>query len=84
MFPLIIESTVECSRYNVCRYLPWRAAEVVQVVGLEQVVCVFGVVFLDGSVADKSPEQVAGPVAGGAGQGRPQDEGVLVVAGEGQ
>jgi hypothetical protein len=59
------------ARYDACRYLPWRAAKVVQVVRLKQVVRVSGVVFLDGSAADESPEQVAGAVAGGSGQRHP-------------
>ncbi len=51
--------------------LPGRAAEIVQVVCLQQEILLLGLSLGDGSAADKRPEQVPGPEPRCAGQGCP-------------
>src|SRR5580658_1558834 len=64
------------------RSAPLGPTEVVQVVALQELVRLSSVVLNDHAVVDKLPEQIPGPLSGGAGQRLPQDEGILVVARE--
>jgi hypothetical protein len=62
---------------------PGRPPEIVQVVGLENQVGGLCLAFADRAASDNPPQQVTSAVTRRSGQRGPQDEGVLIVAGEG-